>query len=190
MLLKKQTVWLLTMLSLVIVLSVYYVTTPPKKGNEMATTVQKEKDVVKEGQTNTVAKNDTKEKSVSKQVVPAGDEKFETVRMDIQDQRSKQIEELNAKLSNTELSAEERNEAKNAIDTLNTRSEKEEMLQGMIEGMNGTKAALVRTDNDNNVQVSIKTAKHDKTTANEIFRLVAGEMPTANDITVDVQPNE
>ena len=30
MLLKKQTVWLLTMLSLVVVLSVYYVTSEPK----------------------------------------------------------------------------------------------------------------------------------------------------------------
>ena len=35
MLLKKQTVWLLTMLSLVVVLSVYYVTSDPGE-NELA----------------------------------------------------------------------------------------------------------------------------------------------------------
>ncbi|MFS0780981.1 SpoIIIAH-like family protein [Bacillus sp. 1P06AnD] len=186
MLLKKQTVWLLTMLSLVIVLSVYYVTTPPKKENNMATTVQKNDEASKDAKTNTVAKKEAEDKSVVKQYM-AGDETFDTIRMDIQDQRSKQIDELNTKLSDTELSAEERNDAKNAIDTLNTRSEKEEMLQGVIEGIGGTKAALVRTDNDNNVQVTIKTAKHSKTTANDIIRLVSSELPSAKDISVEVQ---
>lgn len=37
MLLKKQTVWLLTMLSLVVVLSVYYVTSDPAKEDIAAT---------------------------------------------------------------------------------------------------------------------------------------------------------
>ena len=36
MLLKKQTVWLLTMLSLVIVLSVYYITSPTQQATDMA----------------------------------------------------------------------------------------------------------------------------------------------------------
>ena len=36
MLLKKQTVWLLTMLSLVVVLSVYYITSPEQQQNELA----------------------------------------------------------------------------------------------------------------------------------------------------------
>ena len=38
MLLKKQTVWLLTMLSLVVVLSVYYITSPESRVNEFAAT--------------------------------------------------------------------------------------------------------------------------------------------------------
>ena len=42
MLLKKQTVWLLTMLSLVIVLSVYYVTLDPNQSKRKATTVNNE----------------------------------------------------------------------------------------------------------------------------------------------------
>ncbi len=39
--LKKQTVWLLTMLSLVVVLSVYYVTTPEKMNNVTPTASEK-----------------------------------------------------------------------------------------------------------------------------------------------------
>ncbi|KEK26117.1 SpoIIIAH-like family protein [Bacillus gaemokensis] len=54
--LKKQTVWLLTMLSLVVVLSVYYVTTPEKMNNVTPTASEKigqekqgaEKEVTKE----------------------------------------------------------------------------------------------------------------------------------------------
>ncbi|WP_322090787.1 hypothetical protein [Caldifermentibacillus hisashii] len=36
MMLKKQTVWLLTMLSLVVVLSVYYITAEPTNNNNLA----------------------------------------------------------------------------------------------------------------------------------------------------------
>lgn len=39
--LKKQTVWLLTMLSLVVVLSVYYVTTPDKMNTASPATGEK-----------------------------------------------------------------------------------------------------------------------------------------------------
>lgn len=43
MLLKKQTVWLLTMLSLVVVLSVYYITSPEQTKNELASVEEKAK---------------------------------------------------------------------------------------------------------------------------------------------------
>ena len=42
MLLKKQTVWLLTMLSLVVVLSVYYITSPEQQQNVLAAVDQEE----------------------------------------------------------------------------------------------------------------------------------------------------
>ena len=42
MLLKKQTVWLLTMLSLVVVLSVYYITSPEQQQNELAAVDEKQ----------------------------------------------------------------------------------------------------------------------------------------------------
>ena len=42
MLLKKQTVWLLTMLSLVVVLSVYYITSPEQQQNELAVVDEKQ----------------------------------------------------------------------------------------------------------------------------------------------------
>ncbi len=65
--LKKQTVWLLTMLSLVVVLSVYYVTTPDKMNTASPTTGEKigqEKQGTDKAVTNeTPSKETTKESS-------------------------------------------------------------------------------------------------------------------------------
>ncbi len=48
MLLKKQTVWLLTMLSLVVVLSVYYITSPEQQTTNMANVEEKSKEITGE----------------------------------------------------------------------------------------------------------------------------------------------
>ena len=58
MLLKKQTVWLLTMLSLVVVLSVYYITSPEQKSNDLAAIKQEAKDQ-NQGKTTTTPKTKT-----------------------------------------------------------------------------------------------------------------------------------
>ena len=50
MLLKKQTVWLLTMLSLVVVLSVYYITSPEQQQNELALVDEKQEQEQENGQ--------------------------------------------------------------------------------------------------------------------------------------------
>lgn len=96
MLLKKQTVWLLTMLSLVVVLSVYYVTAEPKTTNQV-TRQEKEKESAA-----------TKEKDSGSQKIKlttksASDEVFETLRLERQDEMSKKQEELTNKLASTDL---------------------------------------------------------------------------------------
>ena len=74
MLLKKQTVWLLTMLSLVVVLSVYYVTSDPAK-NDLATGG-------KEQAADDMAASDKDMKVITE---ASGDEAFEAVRLEVQD---------------------------------------------------------------------------------------------------------
>ncbi|MEH6940352.1 SpoIIIAH-like family protein [Bacillus sp. JJ722] len=217
MLLKKQTVWLLTMLSLVVVLSVYYVTTPTEKENSMTTTVEKDnqkegtkettnnqnekpsvatddesgsKDAIKDS-TNDTSKNTSKDNSEDtiKEVIPIqGDETFQTLRLEITDERSKQIEDLTEMVGNTELSAEERDKANETIKEISSLTQKEVMLEGLIAQMNYD-AVLVRTQ-DHNVRVTIKADKLSKSAANDIVRLVTGEMPTVQDVTVEFQPKQ
>ncbi|MFJ7510065.1 SpoIIIAH-like family protein [Peribacillus simplex] len=197
MLLKKQTVWLLTMLSLVVVLSVYYLTAPEENAADMTATEQMEKE---ENKTDSKTENkaDTKgenksEKETSKNTegssvtIASGDE-FESLRMQIEDERAKLNEELTAKMGNTELSAEERDEAYAKIEQLSETKVKENIIENLIVAMDYN-AALVRVDGTD-VKVSVKADKQTKTEANNIIRLVRKEVSDAQNVVVDFQPEK
>ena len=193
MLLKKQTVWLLTMLSLVIVLSVYYVTLDPNQGNDMATTVNNESNEAEEQgadgeKQQDAGENDaeTGEKSSTKEVSPTGsDQTFETMRMEVTDERNRLIEELTIRLSNTELTAAERDEANEMIKQLRTINQKETILETFIVDMNFD-AAFVQADGEQ-VKVTVKSDELTKGQTNDIIRLVFDEIPDAENVTVEVK---
>ncbi|MDP1419321.1 SpoIIIAH-like family protein [Peribacillus simplex] len=197
MLLKKQTVWLLTMLSLVVVLSVYYLTAPEENAADMTATEQMEQEENKT-ESKTENKADTKgenksEKETSKNTegssvtIASGDE-FESLRMQIEDERAKLNEELTAKMGNTELSAEERDEAYAKIEQLSETKVKENIIENLIVAMDYN-AALVRVDGTD-VKVSVKADKQTKTEANNIIRLVRKEVSDAQNVVVDFQPEK
>ncbi|MDF1997097.1 SpoIIIAH-like family protein [Peribacillus frigoritolerans] len=197
MLLKKQTVWLLTMLSLVVVLSVYYLTAPEENAADMTATEQMEQEENK-AESKTENKAETKgenksEKETSKNTegssvtIASGDE-FESLRMQIEDERAKLNEELTAKMGNTELSAEERDEAYAKIEQLSETKVKENIIENLIVAMDYN-AALVRVDGTD-VKVSVKADKQTKTEANNIIRLVRKEVSDAQNVVVDFQPEK
>ncbi|CAH0266696.1 SpoIIIAH-like family protein [Peribacillus frigoritolerans] len=193
MLLKKQTVWLLTMLSLVVVLSVYYLTAPEENAADMTATEQMEKEENKtENKAETKGENKS-EKETSKNTegssvtIASGDE-FESLRMQIEDERAKLNEELTAKMGNTELSAEERDEAYAKIEQLSETKVKENIIENLIVAMDYN-AALVRVDGTD-VKVSVKADKQTKTEANNIIRLVRKEVSDAQNVVVDFQPEK
>ncbi|TDL93074.1 SpoIIIAH-like family protein [Vibrio vulnificus] len=197
MLLKKQTVWLLTMLSLVVVLSVYYLTAPEENAADMTATDEMEQ-AENKTESKTENKAETKgenksEKETSKNTegssvtIASGDE-FESLRMQIEDERAKLNEELTAKMGNTELSAEERDEAYAKIEQLSETKVKENIIENLIVAMDYN-AALVRVDGTD-VKVSVKADKQTKTEANNIIRLVRKEVSDAQNVVVDFQPEK
>ncbi|MFJ8256139.1 SpoIIIAH-like family protein [Peribacillus asahii] len=213
MLLKKQTVWLLTMLSLVVVLSVYYLTSPESVENAATTEQQKNEqnenamvgdemesesesvakpdanDTKKEEQSDTKSDTKSDEKaekdSEASVAITSGDDTFDTLRMQIDDERSKLSQELTEKMGNTELSTEERNAAYEAVEQLSEIKVKENILEGMIVSLDFD-AALVRVDGDD-VKVTVKAEEQSAADANKIMRLVRGEIEEANDISVEFQ---
>ncbi|MGE7764570.1 SpoIIIAH-like family protein [Peribacillus sp. NPDC096540] len=207
MLLKKQTVWLLTMLSLVVVLSVYYLTAPEENAADMTATEQTESKTEGKMESKTEGKMESKTESKTESkgenksgketssknaagssvTIASGDE-FESLRMQIEDERAKLNEELTVKMGNTELSAEEREEAYAKIEQLSETKVKENIIENLIVAMDYN-AALVRVDGTD-VKVSVKADKQTKTEANNIIRLVRKEVNDAQNVVVDFQPEK
>ncbi|MGG0455671.1 SpoIIIAH-like family protein [Bacillus mycoides] len=202
--LKKQTVWLLTMLSLVVVLSVYYVTTPDKMNTAAPATGEKmgqekqgaDKAVTKETTKETTNKETTKEstskettnkeidkkendkKETSKKeasvTVQSSDENFTALRMQMEDQRSVEKEKLQNVMKSSKSSAEEKSKAKDNLDAITTMETKQQLLETVIKSQGGYKDALVRADGTD-IKVTVKSAKHSQKEANKIIQLVRSE---------------
>jgi stage III sporulation protein AH len=181
MLLKKQTVWLLTMLSLVIVLSVYYITSPTQQVNDMVSQ--------EEGKKQTENQEDNKQTSANGEMEvvteAAGDEAFDAMRIEMQNQRDALHEELTAKVGNADLSADEKSAAYEQMEVLRELATTESVLETMIKTM-GYEDALVRADGDK-VNITVKADEHSATAANEIIRLVTSEIGQLKPVAVQFQ---
>lgn len=202
--LKKQTVWLLTMLSLVVVLSVYYVTTPEKMNTASPTTGEKigqEKQGTDKAVTNEAPKETPKKENTSKETsnketnketekkesttketskkeanvtVQSSDENFTALRMQMEDQRSEQKARLQEVMNSAKSSATEKSKAKDNFDAITTMETKQELLETVIKSQGGYKDALVRADGTD-IKVTVKAAKHSQKEANKIIQLVRSE---------------
>lgn len=184
MLLKKQTVWLLTMLSLVVVLSVYYITSPePNQGN-LASVEEQEENAVNEGSVEEVESEDGE--TIISGI--ASDEQFEALRLDLEVARSEMKEEYQEIVASTDLPVEQRNDAYEKMKELDSISQKEGTLETLIKTM-GYDDALVRADGDK-VRVTVKAKEHTATEANEIIQMVRNELGSLQAVAVTFQPEK
>ncbi|MFS0751475.1 SpoIIIAH-like family protein [Oceanobacillus sp. 1P07AA] len=175
--LKKQTVWLLTMLSLMVVLSVFYIFSP--NGDDLAFI-----DDGQDGSEETTAPADGDENAEIESTNNVGsDEVFTTIRMEVQDERSKQKSRLTDVVASGSASAEEKDEALKEIDQLEELSSKEKILQEQILGATGYEDVLVRTDGDK-VHVHVKVEELSDEEAVNIMQMVRDEF--GRDITTEV----
>ncbi|MGD6889181.1 SpoIIIAH-like family protein [Bacillus mobilis] len=207
--LKKQTVWLLTMLSLVVVLSVYYVTTPDKMNTASPATGEKigqEKQGTDKAVTNEAPKETPKKETTSKETsnketnketdkkesanketskkdanvtVQSSDENFTALRMQMEDQRSEEKSRLQEVMNSAKSSATEKSKAKDNFDAITTMETKQELLETVIKSQGGYKDALVRADGTD-IRVTVKAAKHSQKEANKIIQLVRSEGGSKN----------
>jgi len=179
MLLKKQTVWLLTMLSLVVVLSVYYITSPETSNEFAAGEESKTKEEAQneaattETETKENAASDAKTEGSTVSTVDS-DEMFDEMRLELQDQRSAKEEELTEVMASSEATAEEKNEAQDEIEKLRDLTDQEKMLETLIKADNYDDV-LVRSE-DGVVNVTVKADKLSATAANDIIQLVRKNM--------------
>lgn len=186
MLLKKQTVWLLTMVSLVVVLSVFYITSPLQPSDEYALmTSEEEKSQDAASQEGVeVSIEEMENGSVASGL--SSDDLFTALRMEIDDQRAQAKEELQAIVASSDVTAEKRSEALDKMEDLQTFQAKEAILETMILANENYADALVKAE-ENQVKVIVKAKELNSSNANEIMRLVRDELgPTK--VAVEVQP--
>ncbi|HHY73089.1 MAG TPA: SpoIIIAH-like family protein [Bacillus bacterium] len=187
MLLKKQTVWLLTMVSLVVVLSVFYITTPLKPANQHAT-MTSEEEKANDEKTSTEGTEVSIEEMTDGKVASgiSSDEWFTALRMEIDDQRAKAKEELQAIVASSSVTAEKRSAALDKMEDLQTFAAKEAILETMILANENYADALVKAE-ENQVRVIVKAKELSSTSANEIMRLVHDELGQIK-VAVEFQP--
>lgn len=180
--LKKQTVWLLTMLSLMIVLSIFYMTSD----TEDLAYINDGTDGTEEA-AQTDANNDS-DVEVDDVTNLGKDELFTTIRMSLQDERSMKKDRLNDVVASSSATAEEKNEALNDINELDEMATKETILEESIMSLADYQDVLVRSDEEM-VHVHVKVDELSGKEANNIMQMVRDEF---GDIKVDVnfQPSE
>ena len=183
--LKKQTVWLLTMLSLMIVLGVYYVITPKNADYALITDGQTDSD--KTTTKDVVESEDGAE--VTEILNKGSDQIFTMHRMELQDERSMKKSHLKDIVASSSATTEEKNSALDDINLIDEVNRKESMLQNSILAITEKyEDVLVRQEKDI-VYVHVKVEDLTKKEVVHIMQMVRdefGDIP----VSVDSQPSE
>ncbi|GAB3052192.1 SpoIIIAH-like family protein [Virgibacillus ainsalahensis] len=182
--LKKQTVWLLTMLSLMIVLSVYYMTSDSEDLAYIDTGENSADETVATDQSEA-----TGDAEVDEIANLGKDELFTTLRMELQDDRSMEKERLNEIVASSTASPEEKDQALQDIDVIEEADTKESVLEEMIQADDAEYQDVLVRASDDTVHVHVKVNELSRTEVVNIMQLVRDEF---GEVTVDVnfQPVE
>ncbi len=156
---NKKNLWFLTLFSLVLVLSVYYITMP----QELLLT---NNDVTDE-----VSTVEEQELSI-----------IETLRQEDNTQTLTEISKLKATISDDTNSTEDKNKAFDQLKLLNQISSKEELLEEKIKNNMGLDT-FIKIDGDK-IRVVVDSDKHDNIIANNIMRTIQDNFDTKQYIVV------
>jgi len=165
---NKQSLWFLTLFSLILVLSVYYITMP----NELLLTNNS-------SYTNTEKTSATTDEV---EVTVEENELLVTMRVNLEDERSNQIADLRTTLTNEEATSEEKNNAYEQIKFITNLNVQESALEEKIK-KDYKLDCFIKID-DNEIQVVAIKEKHDAKLANNIMKTIQKEFDTKMYITV------
>lgn len=179
---KKQTVWLLTMLSLLIVLSVYYMTSPDN--GEMAFVQEDGWDEITEEMEMEEGLESTGDGTVISQV--STDELFATIRLEQENKRDQIQEQLSEIVTSSDFTMEEKNEALEKMETIKENKSKESILENTIRASAPYEDVLVRAEEDV-IHVSVKADELSKSETNHIIQMVSDEFGE-KEVQVQFQP--
>ncbi len=151
---NKQGLWFLTLFSLVLVLSVYYITMP----NEVFTN-------------SGTLSNTKKTTEVNKEVKESN--YIATLKIELDDKRNESLKEYESILSNSSSSTDDKNKAYEGIKDINSTKALEEGIVSLIKSELGLNSFV--EVKSTSVSVVVDKKDHDVKLANKIMNLVQGE---------------
>ena len=164
---NKQKVWFLTLFSLILVLSVYYITMPNDLFSQVASTEEK-------------SNKNEKVKETVEEV-----SSLTAMRVSLEEERQGMMDDLQEQLTSDTISSEEKNNAYEQLKYLNTLQSKEEELEKQIK-KELKLDSFVKIDNTN-ISVVCVSSKHDNSLANSVMRLIQSGYEDKMYITVKFQ---
>lgn len=168
---NKKSIWFLTLFSLILVLSIYYITMP----SELLLTTKENYNQQKE----------TKETDEETKVTMKESDLLTSLRVEANDEMVKEMDELKAILTSKDASSEEKNNAFDRMKELNSVRGKEETLEKKIKDEFKLDSFVKIDGNQIRVVVNIETL--DKKTANNIMRSVQSNFEEKMYISVKYQ---
>ncbi len=158
---NKKNLWFLTLFSLVLVLSVYYITMP----SELLVSNNSE-----------TVDNDKINVSVDEANI------IETLKQEDHNNTLEEINKLKKTISSEETTQEDRNKAFDAIKLLNQISSKEELLEEKVKNTHNLDS-FIKIDGDQ-IRVVIDEDNHTSSLANDIMRTIQSNFDTKQYISI------
>ena len=195
---NKQNLWFLTLFSLILVLSVYYVTMPNdllltnngavgSKKNEQTsvskdtnTDTTKNEDTKKDDMKSTTTKDNKKDNNTT--VTIKESETLEALRVSLNQEREAEKTKLQSLLTNSSATSEEKNNAYEKLQEINTVTSEEATLEKKLKEKYKM-SVFVKIENKE-ITVVVDNDKHDTTLANNIMRSVQENFKEKRYITV------
>lgn len=166
---NKQKLWFLTLFSLILILSVYYITMP----NELLTTSK------------TTGDNKKVTSTKKSNVTVSSSDSLTALQVEKDEERQALAAEYNEILTNKDTSEEEKSNAYNGLKQIDEIKSKEEKIENKLKD-NLKLKSFVKIDN-NNVNITIKKKDHDYSLANKVMRLVQEEFENKVYVSVKFQ---
>lgn len=159
---NKKSIWFITLFTLILVLSVYYVTMPSELLLSNGSNYSKEKD----------NKQDKKQKEESKKTAIEVEETeiLTSLRVESDEKVQQELDKLKTVLTNQDSTAEDKNNAYDKMKTLNQNRGAEEELEKLILDQFKLKA-FVKMDGDQ-IKIVVLAKEHNTKTANSIMRTI------------------
>lgn len=148
---NKQKIWFLSLFSLILILSVYYITMP----NELLQTVS----------------SDTTKKEIITNTSELS--KLDTLQVELDEQRALKRAEYNEVLTNKKSTSEDKNKAYDDIKKIDDLKTKEENIRNILN--NELKLKSFIKIEEKSVYIVISNKEHDYSLANKIIKRVSKE---------------